>query len=192
MSQDQQHSNGAGRQIAKRAVKGTGKVVLAPFRAVAQSGKLTKDQYLNTLRFGKDSFTGAGEQIHENWQQAHKKGRNDQFFKIFGGPEGAKLLEMNLRRFLLKKRLALALMFGFLLYGLWSVAVFGSLFGLLGMLGAFVLGASLATEAQFRLWQLRNHRLSIEEKGSFSNFWEEQSILRIFDPELVGDRRHDR
>ena len=188
MSEEQR--SGTGRKIAKGAMKGTGRVVLAPFRAVARSGKLTKDQYVNTLRYGKDTFSETSGQIRENWQRAHKKGRNDQFFDIFGGPDGAELLQWNLRRFLVRKRTALALMAVFATYGFISVVVFKAFFGLLGMAGAIMLGTAWATEAQFRLWQLRNHRLSREEKGSFPDFWAEQPIHRILDPELFGGRRH--
>lgn len=182
MSQEQQPG------VGKKIVKGTGKVVLAPFRAVAQSGKLTKDQFVKSLKSG--NLGEASSQIGENWKKAHTKGRNDQFFDIFGGADGAELLEMNLRRFLLKKRTALACMSAFVIYGVVCVVVFKAFFGLLGMVGAIFLGTALATDAQFRLWQLRNHRLSREERGSFPDFWREEAIARIFDPELFGGRRH--
>lgn len=95
MKYDQQRRNsGTGRKI----VKGTGKVVLAPFRAVGQSGKLTKDQYLKTFRYGKNTFSEASNTIQENWRQSSKAGRNDQFFDIFGGPDGPELLQKNLLR----------------------------------------------------------------------------------------------
>lgn len=185
MSDEQEQRSGTGRKIAR----GTGNVVLAPFRAVGQSGKLTKDQFVRSLKAG--NLGEASGQIRQNWQRAHQKGRNDQFFDIFGGEDGPELLQMNLRRFLVRKRTALALMAVFATYGFISVVVFKAFFGLLGMAGAIMLGTAWATEAQFRLWQLRNHRLSREEKGSFPDFWAEQPIHRILDPELFGGRRHD-
>jgi hypothetical protein len=185
MSDEQQRSG-----TARKVAKGTKTVVLAPFRAVAQSGKLTWDQYRKTYQYGKGTFDQASETIRENWQRAHKKGRNDQFFEIFGGPDGPELLQRNLRRFLLKKRAALACMAAFFIYGLVCAIVFKAYSGLLGMIGALILGTAMATDAQFRLWQLRTHRLSVEERGSGQNFFREEPIRKIFDPEILGGRRH--
>lgn len=182
---DNQRS-GVGRKVAK----GTKTVILAPFRAVAQSGKLTWDQYRKTYQYGKGTFDQASETIRENWQRAHKKGRNDQFFEIFGGPDGPELLQWNLRRFLLKKRVSLASMAAFVVYGAVCVVALQAFSGLLGMLGAVILGCTFATDAQFRLWQLRSHRLSKEERGGFKHFWREEPIYRILDPEILGGRRH--
>ena len=187
MKHDQQRRNsGTGRKI----VKGTGKVVLAPFRAVGQSGKLTKDQYLKTFRYGKNTFSEASNTIQENWRQSSKAGRNDQFFDIFGGPDGPELLQKNLRRFLLKKRVALGMMALFVVYGVVCVVAFQAFSALMGMLGAVMLGVTFATESQFRLWQLRKHRLSVEEKGSFPDFWRDEPILQILNPELLRGHRH--
>lgn len=174
-------------QRARKIAKSSGKVILAPFRAVGQSGKLTKNQFVSSLKAG--HFRDASNTIRKNWKTANKKGRNDQFFEIFGGPDGPELLQWNLRRFLLKKRTALGCMAAFVAYGVVCVIVFQALSGLLGILGAVILGCTFATDAQFRLWQLRNHRLSREEKGGFQHFWREQPILQIFNPEL-GSRRH--
>lgn len=174
-------------ETARKIAKGSGRVVLAPFRAVGQSGKLTKDQFVSNLKAGR--FGDAGNTIRANWQKAAKEGRNDQFFEIFGGPDGPELLQWNLRRFLLKKRTALGCMAAFVAYGVVCVVVFQALSGMLGMLGAVMLGCTFATDAQFRLWQLRNHRLSREEKGGFQHFWREQPIWQILNPEL-GGRRH--
>lgn len=175
--------SGVGRKVAK----GTGKVVLAPFRAVGQSGKLTKDQFVSSMKAG--HFGDASNTIRANWQKAAKSGRNDQFFEIFGGPDGPELLQWNLRRFLLKKRVVLGCMSAFVAYGAVCVLVFQAFSGLLGMLGALILGCTFATDAQFRLWQLRNHRLSREEKGGFQHFWREEPVWQILNPEL-GGRRH--
>ena len=133
-------------------------------------------------------FEDASNTIRENWQRAHKKGRNDQFFEIFGGPDGPDLLQWNLRRFLLKKRTALGCMAAFVAYGAVCIVAFQAFSALLGMLSAVILGCTFATEAQFRLWQLRNHRLSREEKGGFQHFWREQPIWQIVNPELGGRR----
>ncbi|MDF9435900.1 hypothetical protein [Chromohalobacter israelensis] len=185
MSDKQEHQrSGAARKVAR----GSAKVVLAPFRAVGQSGKLTKDQFVSSLKAG--HFGDASNTIRENWQRAHKEGRNDQFFEIFGGPDGSELLQTNLRRFLMKKRVALACMMVFVVYGGVCVVALQAFSALLGMLGAVMLGLTFATESQFRLWQLRTHRLSKEERGGFEHFWREEPIYRILDPEILGGRRH--
>lgn len=176
--------SGTGRKVAR----GAGKVVLAPFRAVGQSGKLTKDQFVSSMKAG--HFGDASNTIRENWKKSAKQGRNDQFFDIFGGPDGPELLQKNLRRFLLKKRTALGMMALFVIYGAVCVFAFQAFSGLLGMIGALILGTALATDAQFRLWQLRTHRLSVEERGSGQNFFREEPIRKIFDPEILGGRRH--
>lgn len=179
---DNQRS-GVGRKVAKS-------VVLAPFRAVAKSGKLTKDQYTRTYQYGKSTLGGASDTIRHNWRRAHQQGENHQFAEIFGGPDGPELLQWNLRRFLNRKRVVLGFMAAFVSYGAVCVIAFQAFTGLLGMLGALLLGLSWATESQFRLWQLRTHRLSKEERGGFEHFWREEPIYRILDPELLGGRRH--
>lgn len=181
MSDEQSNQrSGTGRKIAR----GTGKVVFLPFRTGWKSLKLAKDQGVNTYRYGKSAFSDAGDQIRDNWQQSGKKGRNDQFADIFGGTDGFELLQMNLRRFLMKKRAALVLMALFVAYGAVCVFAFKAFSALLGMVGAILLGLTFAIESQFRLWQLRTHRLSQEERGSFTDFLREADAWQILNPEL--------
>lgn len=174
---------------AKKILKGTGRVVLAPFRAAGQSGRLTKQQFSETVRTGKGTFSDASDAIRQNWKAANKKGRNDQFYDIFGGPDGEDLRQQNLKRFLTRKRIIIALMSLSLIYGLYIV-VQESYFGLLTILSAFIMGSAFSLDAQFRLWQLRNCRLSVEEKGSFINFCKESSILDVFNPELFRGNKN--
>lgn len=169
---------------ARQAVKGTGKIVFLPFRTGWKAGKNWKKQVDEARQYGESVFSEAGGQARDNLQQASRRGANHQFAEIFGGPDGFEMLQKNLRRFLSKKRWALGLMAFFTVYGMTSVIVYQQFFGLLGMTGAVMLGLTLALESQFRLWQLRNHRLSREEHGSFTAFWQEEPIWKVINPEL--------
>lgn len=187
MSQDQQNSNGTGRKI----VRNTGRVVTAPVRAVWQTLKLGGGQYAKTAREGKKSLSSASDQIRQNWETANRSGANHQFNEIFSGPEGEHLRQQNIKRFLQQKRVNIAMIFAFLTYGSWYLPVGG-----LTVLAALFIGTAFAFEAQFRLWQLRNKRLSIEEQGRITDWWREESILEIYNPELwrvmkkIGGRRN--
>lgn len=176
---------------AKKIFKGTGRIVLAPFRAAGKSGRLTKQQFSETVKTGKETFTDANDAIRENWKTANRTGHNDQFYDIFNGPKGEELRQHNITKFLTRKRVITTLMVLSILYGTYIVTQ-ESYFGLLTILAAFIMGSTLSLDAQFRLWQLRNCRLSVEEKGSFKNFWKESSILDVFNPELCRNKKNGR
>lgn len=183
----EEQRSGTGRKIAR----GAGRVVKAPVRAIWQTFKLGGSQYAKTARDGKASITEASDRIRQNWETANRGGANHQFDEIFSGPEGEQLRQQNIARFLKQKRINIAMILAFLTYGSWYLPLGG-----LTVLTALFIGTAFAFEAQFRLWQLRNKRLSIEEKGRITDWWSEESILEIYNPELwrvlknIGGRRN--
>lgn len=114
----------------------------------------------------------ASEAVREAFRPAPKKQNADHLsFEAMmrqrkaGAPTWTQLYHGFLRR----KRAAQCMCLFFSLLGLWSL-VHGQWSGLLPLLigGGFTLEYAWLTE--FRLWQLRNRRLSIEEKGGLSDF----------------------
>lgn len=170
------------------AVRSTVRVITLPVRSVAKSASLAGNSFKKSAE-----SVGAVKDFSlksvSNVKSAGKKGANDTFESIFSGPGGEKLLYSNLRKFLLRKRAAIAMMLLFTVYGMASVIVFQQFYGLLTFLGGVLFGATLCFESQFRLWQLRNRRLSVEEKGSVTNFLSESPLLDMFKPELFGSAK---
>ena len=164
------------------AVRSTVRVITLPVRSVAKSASLAGKSFKKSAE-----SVGAVKDFSlksvSNVKSAGKKGANDTFESIFSGPGGEKLLYSNLRKFLLRKRAAITV------YGMASVIVFQQFYGLLTFLGGVLFGATLCFESQFRLWQLRNRRLSVEEKGSVTNFLSESPLLDMFKPELFGSAK---
>lgn len=178
----------------KGVIRGAGRVIAlpltVPFRSMARSASLARESFKRTSD-STEVVKDLGLKIATDVKSASKKGGNDTFESIFSGQEGEELLQKNLRRFLLRKRAAIAMTMLFTLYGIAAVAAFHQVFGLLTFLGGVVFGTSICFESQFRLWQLRNRRLSIEEKGSAKHFLTECSILEIFKPEILGAQKSD-
>ncbi len=86
--------------------------------------------------------------------------------------------------FLRRKRVAQCMCVFFAFIGLWSL-VHGQWHGLLPLLigGGFTMEYAWLTE--FRLWQLRGHRLSIDEKGGLADFYRDPGAWKgAFRPEV--------
>jgi hypothetical protein len=85
--------------------------------------------------------------------------------------------------FLVRKRSALACACVFVLLGAWPL-LHGHLSGFIPLLLGGGLCSELAWLAEFRLWQLRGHRLSKEENGLIRDFWMEPGAwMNAFNPE---------
>ncbi|MDL4860709.1 hypothetical protein NPJ88_000030 [Halomonas elongata] len=172
---------------AKGIIKGTGKVialpVTVPFRSMMRSASLAKDSFKRTSE-STEALREAGYTISSNIKSSGRKGNNDTFDSVFSGEEGEELRHRNIRRFLFRKRTTASLTLFFAVYGLLSIIMFKQFYGLLTFIGGAAIGLTLALESQYRLWQLRQRRLSREEKGSFSNFWNEEPVWGALNPEL--------
>lgn len=165
-----------------RAVKGTFFVITAPVRSVVSSGSLAYGSFKKATA-SIDSIKEFSSSSLKNIRRSGEKGRNDSFESIFIGEEGETLRNQNIAKFLLKKRAAILLMLVFSIYGIATALVYKQFFGLFSFAGSVAFGIALCLESEFRLWQLRQRRLSVEEKGGFKNFLSEASIHHAFLPE---------
>lgn len=176
-----------GSKQGKSVVKGAVSVITLPVRSVGKSFTLANRSFKDSIR-SVGAIKNYGSRSLSNIRSAGEKGANDSFESVFSGPEGEELRDRNLKRFLTRKRVALALMVFFVAYGSVSVIAFQQFYGLLTLVGGLSYGITLCFESQFRLWQLRNRKLSKEEKGSVKNFLSESSLIDIFKPELLGSK----
>jgi len=108
-------------------------------------------------------------------------------------PASAPSIEQLQQRFLRQKRLAVGTGAAFLLMALYALAHRNPL-GLLTIIGGMPLFFMAALSAQFRLWQLRNRRLSKSEKGGLDDFMREPGwIISVLNPEMknhpVGEHK---
>ncbi|WP_028229512.1 hypothetical protein [Paraburkholderia ferrariae] len=170
----------------KSALRTTGKVawrVLLPFAAMRRTVALAKKEAERT----KESL-GALKELGDDARKTIVEGikgpkeqRNDSFSDAMSKRSENALSEDELYRYFLgKKRVAIgtAAFFALMaLYGMLGGIWFGHNRGI--ALGAISLLASqpvffmVALGAQLRLWQLRTHRLSKEEKGGLGDFMRE-------------------
>jgi len=170
----------------KSALRTTGKVawrVFLPFSAMKRTVVLAKKEVERT----KESL-GALKELGDEARKAivesikgPKEQRNDSFADAMSRRSANALSEEELYRyFLRKKRIAIGTAAFFVLMGVYGVLGgiwFGHNRGI--ALGAISLVASqpvffmVALGAQLRLWQLRTHRLSKEEKGGLGDFMRE-------------------
>lgn len=165
-----------------RAVKGTFLVISAPVRSMVSSGTLAYGSFKKATA-SVDSVKEFSRSSLDNIRRSGEKGKNDSFGSIFIGEEGEILRNQNIAKFLLKKRAAILLMLIFSIYGIATALIYKQFYGLLSFAGSVAFGVALCFESEFRLWQLRQRRLSVEEKGSFKNFLSEASIHHAFLPE---------
>ncbi|WP_088698671.1 hypothetical protein [Halomonas campaniensis] len=180
----EENGPGKSRGLLRRA----GRTITLPVRSVASSFSMAGKSFkrsAESISVVKD-YSSRG---ISNIKSAGKKGANNAFETVFEGEEGEQLLSINLRKFLLRKRAAIAMMLIFTIYGMASVIYFKQFYGLLTFVGGILFGATLCFESQFRLWQLRNRRLSIEEKGSVTDFLYESPLLDMLKPELFGSTK---
>ncbi|MBA5690548.1 hypothetical protein [Rugamonas apoptosis] len=89
------------------------------------------------------------------------------------------------RRFLFQKRLALGTAAVILVVSACAIAN-GRLLGIATIIASMPLFFMASFSAHFRLWQLRNRRLSAEESGGLDDFFAENPrwIRQVLDPEL--------
>ncbi|KND57161.1 hypothetical protein BVER_04947c [Candidatus Burkholderia verschuerenii] len=93
------------------------------------------------------------------------------------------------RRFRFQKRLAVGTGTIFLLMAVYAMAR-GNVLGIFTLIAGLPVMFMASLEAQFRLWQVRNRRLSRAEHGGLSNFIREPGLfVSVLDPEL---RKHQK
>ncbi len=181
----------------------TGRVawrLLVPFGAMRKTVELAKkemDRTKENLASLKDLGDNARKTIVDGFRGKGKT-RNDSFEMAMKSRSENALSQEDLYRFFLrKKRVAIgaavffALLSGYgILGGIWYGYWRGIVLGLFSLIASQPVFFMIALGAQLRLWQLRTHRLSKEEKGSLQDFMREVDgwWWATLDPEISYKR----
>lgn len=173
----------------KKYIKKSAGIVFFPVtltgKSVFSSAMLFYKSIKTTINLASDLKNVGNECIENVKSSGHKKG-NHSFHEIFNGSEKNDLIKQNEKKFLLRKRITIALLILGIVYSIANIIILGSLFGILTFFSTIVLSTAYCLESAFRIWQLRNQRLSVEEKGGLTSFLSEEPILSIFDPEIFA------
>lgn len=183
-----QTTKSAGVEIAKRLF-----LPFYAFRKNVQSIKAAKQQHDENVVYIKELYARA-KQRKARAEQKGEGGAAEQGFeemmrrRAVGAPSIADLQ----RRFLFQKRLAIAVGSVFLLMGVYALSR-GNLLGIFTLAAGLPVMFMASLTAQFRLWQLRNRRLSRTEHGGLNDFTKEPSwFASVLDPEFGKQQKEER
>lgn len=183
-----QTAKSVGIEIAKRLFLPT-----YAFRKNLQSFKAAKQQHDENIVYIKELYARARQKARSE-QQGEGGTANEQGFeemmcsRSVGSPSIADLQ----RRFLFQKRLAIGTGAVFLLMAIYALSR-GNMFGIFTLVAGLPVMFMASLTAQFRLWQLRNRRLSRAEHGGLSDFMRQPGwFVSVIDPELWKQRKGGR
>lgn len=175
-----QTAKSAGVEIAKRLF-----FPFYAFRKNVQSFKAAKQQHDENIVYIKELYARAKQKARSE-HQGESGTANEQGFeemmrsRSVGAPSVADLQ----RRFLFQKRLAVGTGAVFLLMAVYALSR-GNVFGIFTLVAGLPVMFMASLTAQFRLWQLRNRRLSRAEHGGLNDFMQEPGwFVSVIDPEL--------
>ncbi|WP_244140930.1 hypothetical protein [Burkholderia vietnamiensis] len=164
------------------------------FRKNLQSLKAAKQQHEATIIHIKELYARAKRQKDLVEQQDENDAASELGFEEMmrsrsaSAPSTAELE----RRFLFQKRLAIGTGAAFLLMATYALSR-GNAFGIFTLVAGLPVMFMASLSAQFRLWQLRNRRLSRAEHGGLSDFMQEPGwAFSVINPELGKQQRGER
>lgn len=176
-----QKAKSVGVEVAKRLFLPT-----YAFRKNVQSIKAAKQQHDENIVYIKDLIARARQQKARAEQQHDGGTIRDLGFeemmrsRSIGAPSIAELE----RRFRFQKRLAIGTGAAFLLMAVYAISR-GNVLGIFTLVAGLPVMFMASLDAQFRLWQVRNRRLSRAEHGGLSDFMKEPGwFVSVLDPEL--------
>ncbi|MBJ9698309.1 hypothetical protein I5699_35135 [Burkholderia cenocepacia] len=174
-----QTAKSVGVEIAKRLFLPT-----YAFRKNVQSFKAAKQQHDENIVYIKDLIARARQQKARAEQQggaASEQGFEEMMRSRSAGAPSTVELE---RRFRFQKRLAIGTGTVFLLMAVYALSR-GNVFGIFTLVAGLPVMFMASLSAQFRLWQLRNRRLSRAEHGGLNDFMREPGwFVSVLDPEF--------
>lgn len=196
MDADDKQKHGALRKAGRVALR-----LLTPIPAMRRSATLAKKEFGRTrdnLVLLKDLGGDARKAVVHGIKGEESK-RNDSFEMVMRNASQEGVTQTDLYRiFLRKKRIALGTAAFFLLLGVYGMVggMFygnprGVVLGLISLVSSQPVFFMLALGAQLRLWQLRTHRLSREERGGLKDFMREARgwWWMTLDPEFGRGRK---
>ena len=184
-----QTAKSVGVEIAKRLFLPT-----YAFRKNVQSLKAAKEHHEENVIFIKELLTRAKKQKASAEQPDDGGAISEMGFeemmhsRSIGAPSRAELE----RRFRFQKRLAIGTGAVFLLMAVYAISR-GNLLGIFTLVAGLPVMFMASLDAQLRLWQVRNRRLSRAEQGGLSDFMREPGwFVSVLDPELGKQRKGER
>ncbi|HEP6277338.1 TPA: hypothetical protein VDA67_003896 [Burkholderia vietnamiensis] len=184
-----QTAKSVGVEIAKRLFLPT-----YAFRKNVQSLKAAKEHHEENVIFIKELLTRAKKQKASAEQPDDGGAISEMGFeemmrsRSIGAPSRAELE----RRFRCQKRLAIGTGAVFLLMAVYAISR-GNLLGIFTLVAGLPVMFMASLDAQLRLWQVRNRRLSRAEQGGLSDFMREPGwFVSVLDPELGKQRKGER
>ncbi|ASD84757.1 hypothetical protein CEJ98_38040 (plasmid) [Burkholderia gladioli pv. gladioli] len=183
-----QTAKSAGIEIAKRLFLPT-----YAFRKNVQSFKAAKQQHDENIVYIKELYARARQKARAE-QQGEGSVASEQGFEEMmrnrpvGAPSNAELQ----RRFRFQKRLAIGTGTAFLLMAAYALS-HGNVLGIFTLVAGLPVMFMASLSAQFRLWQLRNQRLSRAEHGGLSDFMREPGwFVSVLDWEFGKQQNGER
>ncbi|CAJ6512372.1 Uncharacterised protein [Burkholderia pseudomallei] len=180
-----QTAKSVGVEIAKRLF-----LPFYAFRKNVQSIKAAKQQHAENIVYIKELYARAKQQKARAEQQGEGSVASEQGFeemmrsRPIGAPSNAELQ----RRFRFQKRLAIGTGTTFLLMAVYALS-HGNVLGIFTLVAGLPVMFMASLSAQFRLWQLRNQRLSRAEHGGLSDFMREPGwFVSVLDWEFGKQR----
>lgn len=183
-----QTAKSAGVEIAKRLF-----LPFYAFRKNVQSFKAAKQQHDENIVYIKELYARAKQKARAE-QQGEGGAASEQGFEemMRSRSVGAPSIGDLQRRFLFQKRLAIGTGAVFLLMAVYALSR-GNVFGIFTIVAGLPVMFMASLTAQFRLWQLRNRRLSRAEHGGLHDFMRESGWLAsVLDPELGKQQKGER
>ncbi|WP_058034588.1 hypothetical protein [Burkholderia pseudomallei] len=179
-----QTAKSAGIEITKRLFLPT-----YAFRKNVQSLKAAKQQHCENIIYIKELYAHARQNARAEQQSEGGVAREQGFEEMMlsrpiGAPSNAELQ----RRFRFQKRLAIGTSTAFLLMTVYALS-HGNVLGIFTLVAGLPVMFMASLSAQFRLWQLRNQRLSRAEHGGLSDFMREPGwFVSVLDWEFGKQR----
>lgn len=160
--------------------------LLAPWRAIKRDidhVRTAVSEHEKNIHY----IQGLARRVHEPKQNASGPAS---FNDVMRQHSAASIAQLK-RRFLFQKRLALGTAFVVLVISACAIAN-GRLLGIATIIASMPLFFMASLSAHFRLWQLRQRRLSKEERGGLEDFFDENPhwIRQVLNPEF-GNQGED-
>lgn len=188
MMDGKQTAKSVGIEIAKRLFLPT-----YAFRKNLQSLKAAKRQHGENIIYIKELYARAKRKARAEQQGEGGVAREQGFEEMMrsrpvGAPSNVELQ----RRFRFQKRLAIGTGTAFLLMAAYALA-HGNMLGIFTLVAGLPVMFMASLSAQFRLWQLRNQRLSRSEHGGLSDFMREPGwFVSVLDWEFGKQQNGER
>lgn len=165
------------KKITAKKVINTTFNILFPFKSIKKSASL----FINTTKNSVETAGNIKNMVSDLYESTKIETKRNDAFESAIENSGSTVNEL-IFMFKRKKNIYLAALYFFCILAITSIiysfitsSSYSFLFSCISLCACFGIFFLLAFSAQFRLWQLKVRRLSIEEKGGISDFMNESN-----------------